>query len=137
MYHFPEGAIVDDRVTSLKSLHVMTRDVGGSPMSFVLVSETSDQPVDAVVADRLEAAELSSPQFRGIQRVACSMGGLEGVSFGWELFDEDAGRVAAHQIIARYADRLVSLSATFPAAKRQAGIDVMHALAEAVRWRGL
>lgn len=135
MHHFPEGAIADDSIISEKTLHVLTCEAAGGPMSVLLVSEWSERAIEETVSERLEQAELASPQFRAVRRDPCEMGGVDGVSFGWEFFDERAGRMAAHQLIAQHGPRVVSLSATFPSAKRDAGVEAMSQLAAAIRWR--
>ena len=135
MHHFPEGAIADDSVISEKALHVLTCEVAGGPLSLLLVSEWSDRAIDETVSERLEQAELASPQFRNVRRAPCEMGGVLGVSFGWEFFDERGGRMAAHQLIAQHGARVVSISATFPSGKGEAGVEAMTGLASAIRWR--
>ena len=135
MYHFSEGAIDDDSVSSAKSMHVLNKPMDGVDLSIVLIAEPAERPADAIVAERLQQAEISLPGFRNKVGKRAEMGGSEAISFGWEFLDGKNGYLAAHQIIASQAGRMISLSASFPVGMRDRGVAAMVQVAAAVRWR--
>ncbi len=137
MFHFAEGAIDSPHVTAQKSLHALSVPIGGNPTTVVLISEPSERAAEDIAKERLKAARLSLRGFRGEVVSTVPMGGTDATSFGWEFFDEAAGRVAAHQVLASVQGRTISLSATFPLGVREKGIQVLHQLAQTIRWRAL
>jgi hypothetical protein len=135
MYHFSEGAIDDDSVSGATSMHVLNKAIEGAELSIVLITEPAERPADAIVAERLQHAEMSMLGFRNKLGKRAEIGGAEAISFGWEFLDDKNGYLAAHQIIAMHGGRMVSLSASFPVGLRDRGIAAMAQVASAIRWR--
>jgi hypothetical protein len=135
VYHFSEGAIDHAMIEADKTLHALSIPVAGIRRTVLMVSEVNEKDPTALAAERLKEAKLSLRSVRNPAMHAETMGGVPAVSLGWEFFDEAAGNVTAHQILAAHGGRLVSLSATFPASVADKGVEALKQVAHAVRWR--